>query len=239
MDYHKAYKFHTEPQQSSNYAYLSQFIYGGIDGGVTTFAVIAGAVGAGFDVKVIIILGIANLIADGFSMSVGSYLSSKSEQEKHEKYKKMEHWGVDNIPESEREEIREIYRSKGLEGELLENVVQAITADKETWVNVMMKDEHNMVMDQETPRKKAIATFLSFLLIGFIPLASFLSGIDINQAFIMSCLLTSLSFTLIGFLKASINHTSIIKGIGETLLLGTTAAGLAYFAGSFLEKAIM
>lgn len=61
--------------------YLSEFVYGGIDGAVTTFAVVAGATGARFDTKVILVLGFANLIADGFSMGVGSYLSSKSEQE--------------------------------------------------------------------------------------------------------------------------------------------------------------
>ena len=61
--------------------YLSEFVYGGIDGAVTTFAVVAGATGARFDTKVILVLGIANLVADGFSMGVGSYLSTKSEQE--------------------------------------------------------------------------------------------------------------------------------------------------------------
>lgn len=61
--------------------YLSEFVYGGIDGAVTTFAVVAGATGARFDTKVILVLGFANLIADGFSMGVGSYLSTKSEQE--------------------------------------------------------------------------------------------------------------------------------------------------------------
>lgn len=61
--------------------YLSEFVYGAIDGAVTTFAVVAGATGASFDVKVVLVLGFANLIADGFSMSVGAYLSSKSAQE--------------------------------------------------------------------------------------------------------------------------------------------------------------
>lgn len=239
MDDHKAYKFHTQHHKSTNHAYLSQFIYGGIDGGVTTFSVIAGAIGAGFDVEIIIILGIANLIADGFSMSVGSYLSSKSDREKHENYRKLEHWGVDHIPESEREEIREIYRSKGLDGDLLEEVVKTITSDKEVWVNVMMKDEHNLVIDNETPKKKAIATFLSFLLIGFVPLSAFLVGIDIHQAFIISCLLTALSFTVIGFLKAYINNTSKLRAVSETLLLGAVAAGLAYIAGDLLEKVVM
>lgn len=61
--------------------YLREFVYGGIDGAVTTFAVVAGATGARFDVKILLVLGFANLIADGFSMGVGSYLSTKSEQE--------------------------------------------------------------------------------------------------------------------------------------------------------------
>jgi vacuolar iron transporter family protein len=61
--------------------YLSEFVYGGIDGAVTTFAVVAGATGARFDADIVIILGFANLIADGFSMGVGSYLSSKSERQ--------------------------------------------------------------------------------------------------------------------------------------------------------------
>ena len=238
MDDRKAYEFHRHPDNLNTYNYLGQFIYGGIDGGVTTFAVIAGAVGAGFDVEVIIILGIANLIADGFSMSIGSYLSAKSERERHEKYRRLELWGVNNIPESEREEIREIYRAKGIDGELLENVVQAITANKETWVNVMMKDEHNLTIGKESPQKKALVTYLSFLFIGSIPLISFLMGIDIELAFLISCLLTASSFTVIGFLKAYVNHTSKIRGIMETLLLGTAAATLAYFAGSFLEKMI-
>lgn len=239
MDHHKAYKFHTEPEELNKHAYLSEFIYGGIDGGVTTFAVIAGAVGARFNVDVIIILGIANLVADGFSMSVGSYLSSKSDNEKHEKYKKMEHWGIENIPDSEREEIREIYRSKGIEGKLLDSVVQAITSDKEIWVDVMMKDEHNMVISAETPKKRALATFLSFMLIGFIPLVPFLIGVEIKEAFITSCLLTALSFVIIGFMKAHINNTSKMRDIGETLFLGITAASLAYIAGSILEKIII
>ncbi len=65
--------------------YLSEFVYGGIDGAVTTFAVVAGATGAGFDTKILLVLGFSNLIADGFSMSVGSYLSSKSSIELMEK----------------------------------------------------------------------------------------------------------------------------------------------------------
>jgi VIT1/CCC1 family predicted Fe2+/Mn2+ transporter len=93
--------------------YLGEFVYGGIDGSVTTFAVVAGSAGAALNSEVVIILGFANLIADGFAMSVGSYLSTKSEKENYNKHKKIEYWEVDNLPDKEKEEIRDIYRAKG------------------------------------------------------------------------------------------------------------------------------
>ncbi|MEQ9022461.1 MAG: VIT1/CCC1 transporter family protein, partial [Pseudomonadales bacterium] len=80
-------------------AYLGEFVYGGIDGSVTTFAVVAGSAGANLESSIVIILGFANLIADGFAMSVGSYLSTKSEKENYEKHKAIEYWEVDNLPE--------------------------------------------------------------------------------------------------------------------------------------------
>ena len=121
--------------------YIAEFVYGAIDGSVTTFAVVAGSEGAHFDLGVVLILGIANLLADGFSMSVGSYLSAKSEKEQYEKHKRIEYWEVDNLPEIEKEEIREIYQAKGFEGEILEKIVEVITANKDRWVDIMMKEE--------------------------------------------------------------------------------------------------
>ena len=89
--------------------YLGEFVYGGIDGSVTTFAVVAGSAGANLESSIIIILGFANLIADGFAMSVGSYLSTKSEKQNYQKHQAIEYWEVDHLPDAEREEIREIY----------------------------------------------------------------------------------------------------------------------------------
>src|SRR5690554_2772618 len=100
--------------------YLREFVYGGIDGAVTTFAVVAGSVGAGLDSSIIIILGFANLLADGFSMSIGAYLSSKSEKDNYNNHMNTEYWEVENIPEMERQEVAEIYAAKGFQGELLQ-----------------------------------------------------------------------------------------------------------------------
>lgn len=227
--------------------YIGEFVYGGIDGSVTTFAVVAGAAGAKLDSSVIIILGFANLIADGFAMSVGSYLSNKSELENFKKHERVEYWEVENLPEKEREEIREIYEAKGFEGELLEQVVDVITADKDRWVDVMMKEELNMTKEDKSPFMMGFMTFISFILVGFIPLIIYVwdytAGIDMNQLssrdlFGTSILLTSLAFIGIGWLKSYVTETARIRSVLETLFLGAAAAVLSYLVGNMLEGMI-
>lgn len=222
--------------------YIGEFVYGGIDGSVTTFAVVAGSAGANLDSSVIIILGFANLIADGFAMSVGSYLSNKSEKENYEKHERIEYWEVNHLPEKEKEEIREIYQAKGFEGELLEQVVDVITADKDRWVDVMMKEELNMTKADKSPFAMGAMTFVSFVLIGLIPLVAYIWDYNSDEGsrnlFGISIFLTSLAFIGIGWLKSYVAETSRIRSILETLFLGSAAAVLSYFVGSFLEGLI-
>lgn len=222
--------------------YLGEFVYGGIDGSVTTFAVVAGSAGAGLDASVVLILGFANLIADGFAMSVGSYLSNKSEVENYQKHRKTEYWEVENLPEKEREEIREIYRAKGFEGDLLEQVVAVITADPDRWVDVMMKEELEMIEARKSPFQMGLITFVSFVIVGFVPLLIYVvdySGLmTVSKPFLIASLLTLLAFLGIGLLKAQITQTSKWKGALETLFLGGAAATLSYLVGDFLEKLI-
>ena len=222
--------------------YIGEFVYGGIDGSVTTFAVVAGSAGAGLDSSVIIILGFANLVADDFAMSVGSYLSNKSQKENYEKHERIEYWEVDHLPEKEREEVREIYEAKGFEGELLDQVVDVITADKDRWVDVMMKEELNMTKEEKSPMAMGAMTFFSFVIIGFIPLISYVWDYSAEEheydLFKISILLTSLAFVGIGWLKSYVTQTSRIRSIIETLSLGAIAAILSYFVGSILEGMI-
>ena len=219
--------------------YLSEFVYGGIDGAVTTFAVVAGGFGADLDAGVIIILGFANLFADGFSMSVGAYLSAKSNKENYKKHESIEYWEIENLPETERKEIVDIYRAKGFEGELLEKVVDQITSNKDLWVAEMMKDELNLMEETKSPVKIGAATFASFLIVGFIPLLvylwTFFYPSDIN-IFFWTSILTGLAFVVVGALKSLVNQTSPIKSIAETVALGLLAAIVAYYVGDILEN---
>lgn len=220
--------------------YLSEFVYGGIDGSITTFAVVAGSTGANLDPSVIIILGFANLFADGFSMSVGNYLSTKSSLEQYEKQRQKEIWEIENLPEVEKEEIREIYRQKGFEGELLEKIVDVITSNKERWLDVMMKEELEMVPEKKPPIKTAAVTFISFIAIGFIPLITYvweyLSGSNVSNPFLVTSILTGIAFVIIGYLRAIVNSTSKLKGVLWTVFLGGAAALVAYYVGNVLEK---
>ncbi|MBD8488205.1 VIT1/CCC1 transporter family protein [Echinicola sp. CAU 1574] len=228
---------HAEPSKLEKY--LGEFVYGGIDGCVTTFAVVAGSVGAGLDSAIIIILGFANLLADGFSMSVGAYLSSKSERDNYSKHRKREYWEIKHMPEDEKEEIRVIYQEKGFDGELLDQVVETITSDRDRWVDVMMKDELGMMKDHKSPLIIGFVTYISFISIGLIPLLfyvwDYFQPIE-QDLFLLTSLLTGLGFIIIGLLKTYVNETKMWKGALETLFLGAIAAVVAYYVGDILEQ---
>lgn len=221
--------------------YLPEFVYGGIDGSVTTFAVVAGAAGAGLESSVVIILGFANLIADGFSMSVGSYLSNQSDRHNYEKHRRREMWEVHYNPTEGKEEIRAIFQKKGLEGALLDQVVDAITADPKIWVDTMMKEELELFPSPKSPLSMGLSTFASFLLMGFVPLLvyvwDYIYPLSVNL-FTYASALTLLAFAVIGILKSYVTERSIVRGVLETVVLGIAAAVLAYAVGYWLDRII-
>lgn len=236
---HNEEVLHHQSNRFSRYQdYLGEFVYGGIDGSVTTFAVVAGSVGAGLDSAIIIILGFANLFADGFAMSIGAYLSTRSEMDNYEKHKKVEYYEVEAFPEAERQEVEDIYREKGFEGALLQQVVDVITADKDRWVDTMMKEELGMMEDGKSAFMVGFVTYISFIFIGIIPLSLYVWDYiwEFNgNLFLGTSLLTSLGFIIVGFLKTYVTETNRIKGIAETLLLGILAALVSYYVGDLLE----
>ena len=144
-------------------SYLRDWIYGGIDGAVTTFAIVSGVAGAHLPSRVIVVLGGASLIADGFAMAAGNYLATRAEQEELGYAAAVERRHIEKFPAGEREEVREIVRKLGLTGELLERVVSAVTSDRDRWIRMMLREEYGLPAEVRSPWRAAAATFSAFL----------------------------------------------------------------------------
>jgi vacuolar iron transporter family protein len=214
-------------------SYLRDWVYGGIDGTVTTFAIMAGVVGASLSAGVVLILGVANLLADGFSMAAANYTGTRAEHEEYEQLRRMEERHVELAPEGEREEIRQIFRAKGFEGEALETAVAVITEERERWIDTMMREEHGMPAMTRSPFTAGLVTFIAFVVCGAVPLIPFALMLDdpIRPAVIM----TGLTFFAIGSLRSIWSPTPWWRAGLETFAIGMLAAGVAYLVGYLLK----
>lgn len=220
------------------HSYVGDAVLGGIDGCVTTFAVVAGAVGGGFPAVVAIVLGFANLLADGFSMAVSNYQNTKSQREFVEEARRTEERHIEQIPEGEREEIRQIFARKGFADETLDRIVDVITQDRQLWVNTMLTEELGLQIDGPSPLRAAAATFLAFFVVGVIPLIPFLvPTLTPTQTFGASAVVTALAFFGIGMGKGFVLGRSMVRSGVETLFVGGMAALLAYAVGAWLRLA--
>lgn len=218
--------------------YIKSLIYGGLDGIITTFAVVAGVAGAALSPAVVLILGFANLIADGLSMAMGDYLSTKAEIEFQQAERKREAWEVENYPEGEKLELIELYISKGLSRDDAVNVTETISKNKKTWVDIMMVEELGIIQGEESPLKNALVTFAAFLVFGFIPvltyvIARFIPSLQSNT-FALSAVLTSLTLFSLGALKVKVTGKNWFKSGLEMLIVGGLTAGAAYVVGIVL-----
>ena len=218
------------------HSYLGDAVLGGIDGCVTTFAVVAGAVGGGFSALVVVVLGFANLLADGFSMAVSNYQGTKSQRELVEAARREEEQQIARIPEGEREEIRQIFAGKGFEGDLLESIVEGITQDRRLWVDTMLTEELGLQIDGPNPLRAGGATFGAFLLVGLLPLLPFLlPGLSLETTFVVSSAAAATAFFGVGLFKGLVLGRSAVRAGLETLLTGGGAAVLAYVVGAWLR----
>ncbi|MGR3636241.1 MAG: VIT1/CCC1 transporter family protein [Shimia sp.] len=212
---------------------LRDIVYGGIDGSVTTFAIVAGVAGAGLSPFIIVALGIANVLADGFSMAAGNFLGTKAELDDAKRLREVERHHLETFPEGERLEIREILRLKGMDGEVLEAATDAIAANEEAAVQLMLEGEYGLAGVDPHPQRAAMATFVAFLVAGMVPLLPFIFGVP--DAFRWSAIMTGVTFFAIGTMKAKWSLEPWWKSGLETLAIGGVAAGIAYGVGSLFN----
>lgn len=213
---------------------LRDFVYGAIDGAVTTFAIVAGVAGANLEGRTVLILGFANVLADGFSMAASNYLATKSELEERELVSQYEKEQIEINPEGETEEVRQIFLNKGIKGKTLEDLVNQITSNKQEWLKLMMTEEYGHTSNGQSPLKAGLVTFTSFAIFGLIPLIPYM--IDVSDRFMWSTIFTGLAFFSAGAAKNQWTQQSFWRSGLETLFIGSLAAFLAYYAGAILSN---
>ncbi len=217
-------------------SYLRDWVYGGIDGTVTTFAIVAGAIGADLSNRYLLILGVANLLADGLSMAAANYSGTKAEIEEYNFIRHMEERHIEHAPDGEREEVRQIFAAKGFKGKTLEAAVEVITAEKEHWIDMMMTEEHGLPPITRSPLTAGFITFLAFVFCGFLPVAPFVFGLEASV--LASVIMAAITFFLIGSLRSRWSPIHWLRTGTETLAIGLVSASVAYLVGDFLRQIV-
>jgi len=218
---------------SGGHGFLRDWIFGGIDGAVTTFAVVSGAAGAALEPGIVLILGTANLLADGLSMGASNYLGTSAERDELARAAAIERRHIEAVPAGERDEVREIFRRKGLHGATLDAVVEQITSSRRQWVDTMLAEEYGLPRTVRNPVLAGLSTFSAFAVCGLIPLIPYLLWRP--DAFVIACVLTGGIFFVIGAVKGAWSIHPWWRSAIETLIVGTAAAAAAYGAGSVLQ----
>ncbi|MGE4424820.1 MAG: VIT1/CCC1 transporter family protein [Solirubrobacteraceae bacterium] len=218
---------------------LGDAVLGAVDGAVTTFAVVAGVTGAQLADGIVVVMGTANLLADGFSMAIGNYLGTRAELQQRDRARRDEEHQIETFPDGEREEVRQILAGQGFAGEQLDDAVRVVTGDREVWLDLMMREELGYSADPPRPVAAALSTFAAFLLVGLLPLGAYIVDLawpdQIADPFVWSAVLTLSAFFAVGVAKAGLVGRRRWSSGLETLAVGGSAAVLAYAVGVLLR----
>ncbi len=234
-----------EHNQSPLAEYLKEIVYGGNDGIVTTFAVVAGFTGAQssnsdlmqMSFLTVLLFGLANLFADGLSMGLGNYLSVRAEQDVFTAAETKERHEITNNPESEAEETIDILVHKGFSQQDAEKLTEIYKSNPDYWVDWMMHHELEMPNPASiNPLYTGLATFLAFIFFGAIPLIPYLLfPTDAHTTFTASCIATFSALVLLGLVKWKVINQKLVRSVTESVLIGGTSAVVAYIVGIFFR----
>lgn len=219
--------------------YLREIVYGGSDGIVTTFAVVAGFSGANrttqleLPIFLVLLFGMANLFADGASMGLGSFLSTRSEQKARKRQANLEREQLASDQPFEIAETQYLLQEKGFDHQQAQQLTQIMATNKPYWLEFMLMYELDMPQsDQENPLFIGLATFFSFIFFGAIPLLPYLIANDPQTTFAISIVFTVSALLLLGSFRWKITNENLWHSVSEVLLIGGVAAAIAYIVGT-------
>ena len=232
-------KYHLRGDPHRQASNLSDVILGGQDGLVNVLGVILGVAAATHDPRIVLVAGLAATFAESVSMGAVAYTSTLADADFYESERNRERRHVRQIPHLERSEIKEIYAMKGFEGELLNRIVDTITANEDVWVAVMMAEEHRL---QPTNRRyaarAALVVGLSAIIGSLIPLAPFVF-FSVDTSLLVSVAITALVLFGVGVYKAQKMVGHPVKSGLEMAIIGTISALAGYAVGLLFKVPAM
>ncbi len=218
-----------EPHSTNNS--LRDVILGGQDGLVNMLGIALGVVAAGGSNHVLVVTGIAAAITESISMGAVAYTSFGSDRDFYVAQTKREQNEISSQPEEEREEIREIYAAKGFAGQLLEDVVSTITANRETWVSTMMDEElHLQPVQEQSLLRSAVIVTVATLIGHMIPLVPFMV-VTRTPAIIAAVALSAVTLFGVGVYSAVSLIGDWRKSGLQMAAIGLGAAALGFLIG--------
>jgi VIT1/CCC1 family predicted Fe2+/Mn2+ transporter len=221
-------RLHTEEHVHGGVS-VRDVILGVSDGLTVPFALAAGLSGAVTSNFIVFIAGVAEMLAGGIAMGLGGYLSEKSHAEIYRRELEREHREIDQVPEVEQREVRDIWKARGYSGAELEQLVDAIITDRHRWVEFMMREELGLLEPAAGAAYKTSLTIgLSYIVGALVPLFPFLMPLSINQALLLSSVTTLSALFLVGIFKARFTGAAWWRSGAETMLIGAAAAAAAY-----------
>ena len=220
---------HRDPHRRASR--LSEVILGGQDGLVNVLGVILGVAAATQDARIVIAAGLAATFAESISMGAVAYTSTLANDDLYLSEREREYRHILLAPDVEIEEIRDIYSSKGFEGETLEKVVEVITSNPDVWVNVMMSEEFQMTPPEKSRAlRSAIIVGLSALVGSLIPLLPFFF-LDVELSIWISILIAALTLFVVGVYKARVTVGRPFRSGLQIAVIGTVSALAGYAVG--------
>jgi VIT1/CCC1 family predicted Fe2+/Mn2+ transporter len=224
MDEHN----HTEEHLSSS-DFIRDVVIGMSDGLTVPFALAAGLTGAVANSSIVVIAGIAEIVAGSIAMGLGGYLAGKTEQDHFNSELKREYEEVERIPEMEKKEVKDFFENIGLSEEIQIQATEEIAKDKKQWVDFMMKFELGLSKpDPRRATKSALNIGLSYAAGGIIPLSPYFFIANSLQALKISVIATLICLFLFGYFKSKITGVPPFSGALRVMLIGAVAAAAAF-----------
>jgi VIT1/CCC1 family predicted Fe2+/Mn2+ transporter len=237
-------RYRLKVQQYVSQQYLREIVYGGSDGIVTTFAVVAGFTGAnatssdmmGVAIGAVVLFGLANLFSDAVSMGLGDYMSIRSQEDLYNTTYQKELKHLEHSSKSFTDRIQDQLVLKGFTNSDAKEIVKLFHKNPEFGIEWLMREYHGIPNPgQSSPVFSALATLVSFLFFGFIPLIPFVFGIsDPTKAFVLSISGVITALILLGLLRWKVVGYGLTRALGETLFLGGVSASIAFLIGAII-----